>query len=1031
MKKKFFVLKAESQSKPARLEYYDNEKKWKLGTHPKRCIILKTCFNINRKLDTKHKHALALYTKDDCFTIILDNDDELDAWLRTLLELQQGDAEEESTEPLKPSFEHIWQVNVRNRGLASTKNILGSYHLCLTSQVLSLVKLNTEIPEITEFPLMSIRRCGHSYCFFFMELGRSAVTGAGELWMQTEDVIIAQNMHEAILNAMRSGAKDEIAPRPRTRSSSTNEGSKPIPVHMRRQTIVTAIIPGSRERSDSVPSRPRTISDNPSEFGNSPGSAQNSLNPSDISIESEEHEHLQFDFFPSHSLETCGSVTDNDLQSFDAYLPMTPPDTCTNKGLLKLNEHADDGYMDMASPSSLPPVGLFSRSRTPSATTSPNIGSTLTNSVGKGSSLSSQPDYLEMISPTSNSPAEPDGYMQMSSLGSSLPNVASKIPYLGKPHRTASARHNSTKCQLRTTVLDETRKPSLDETNAEEGYLPMAPLNGSLNSQMDGAYLEMSSMKTKDLNAGSFVTPNVDSANLRFSEFHLEKVTAYFSPNEEEEKLVRAYSVGSKTSALQNKNDASHLDESRTDLADSRVRAFSVGSKVGIRFGQKGIDRTTQQTATENKDKKSQSEPLLGAHRSWSGTSLLNVNSNKSKQNEDLMELDFARSPKSSCLLKNITMVKRNDDILSLPTTDWGMGSMRPRSNSRSNTCPSKGETLQVIGEKSDLNPGNEPTELVESDQLTKSSSKMVGLLHNDNSKPKNSCTASTWSDTQSPNFASAQSEQFSTQHLNPSMIEPPLTTAAYVNVDMNRQGHKKYSGIRSIASTPAKCLSTQVYSHSRVTANSVGSQSTDKNHKVNHKVIPPHHVQLGNEPIASPTALCNDLQNSETLETVKMATQLPFMQIINSITPKIPSQTKLIDESSLPSAIECASANLQDRDMNPAVINESFLKENKGQNNLQLRKVETPYENIVCCTNEFNSSRTASVCSNCKLNYASLDLTSTSSDNDTVSLVLHDKKCSNLDESNESEPHSYASIDFKKSEGLRHTSVMRDSIRD
>ena len=44
-----------------------------------------------------------------------------------------------------------------------------------------------------------IRRCGHSHEFFFLELGRSAVTGPGELWLQVEDTVIAQNMHEAIL----------------------------------------------------------------------------------------------------------------------------------------------------------------------------------------------------------------------------------------------------------------------------------------------------------------------------------------------------------------------------------------------------------------------------------------------------------------------------------------------------------------------------------------------------------------------------------------------------------------------------------------------------------------------------------------------------------------------------------------------------------------------------------------------------------------------------------------------------------------
>lgn len=47
--------------------------------------------------------------------------------------------------------------------------------------------------------LMSIRRCGHSKDHFFIELGRSAVTGAGEIYMATEGTIIAQNMHETVL----------------------------------------------------------------------------------------------------------------------------------------------------------------------------------------------------------------------------------------------------------------------------------------------------------------------------------------------------------------------------------------------------------------------------------------------------------------------------------------------------------------------------------------------------------------------------------------------------------------------------------------------------------------------------------------------------------------------------------------------------------------------------------------------------------------------------------------------------------------
>ena len=69
-----------------------------------------------------------------------------------------------------------------------------------------------------------------------MEMGRSAVAGGGEFWMEAEDSNIAHNMHAAIYGAMtRSNAnKDEVGPRQRMRSSSANEASKPISVLPRR-----------------------------------------------------------------------------------------------------------------------------------------------------------------------------------------------------------------------------------------------------------------------------------------------------------------------------------------------------------------------------------------------------------------------------------------------------------------------------------------------------------------------------------------------------------------------------------------------------------------------------------------------------------------------------------------------------------------------------------------------------------------------------------------------------------------------------
>lgn len=90
MKKKYFVLLSDSGEKSARLEYYDSEKKFRSRFgQPKRSIVLKTCFHINRRLDTKQKFVIALYTKDDSFCVVLENEMELNKWLKALLALHR------------------------------------------------------------------------------------------------------------------------------------------------------------------------------------------------------------------------------------------------------------------------------------------------------------------------------------------------------------------------------------------------------------------------------------------------------------------------------------------------------------------------------------------------------------------------------------------------------------------------------------------------------------------------------------------------------------------------------------------------------------------------------------------------------------------------------------------------------------------------------------------------------------------------------------------------------------------------------
>ena len=61
-------------SLPARLEYYDSEKKWRDGIGPKKRIILKDCFDINRKKETANQFVITVYTFSEGLDILFEND---------------------------------------------------------------------------------------------------------------------------------------------------------------------------------------------------------------------------------------------------------------------------------------------------------------------------------------------------------------------------------------------------------------------------------------------------------------------------------------------------------------------------------------------------------------------------------------------------------------------------------------------------------------------------------------------------------------------------------------------------------------------------------------------------------------------------------------------------------------------------------------------------------------------------------------------------------------------------------------------
>ncbi|XP_019467578.1 insulin receptor substrate 2, partial [Meleagris gallopavo] len=181
--------------------------------------------------------------------------------------------------PAAAAYREVWQVTLKPKGLGQSKNLTGVHRLCLSARTIGFVRLNCELPSVT-LQLMNIRRCGHSDSFFFIEVGRSAATGPGELWMQADDSVVAQNIHETILEAMKAlkelsefrpaarasrrpplppgGRPEAAAPRPRTPSlcrsatspvslsSSSGLGSEPAhPHHPQRPSSGSASVSGS------------------------------------------------------------------------------------------------------------------------------------------------------------------------------------------------------------------------------------------------------------------------------------------------------------------------------------------------------------------------------------------------------------------------------------------------------------------------------------------------------------------------------------------------------------------------------------------------------------------------------------------------------------------------------------------------------------------------------------------------------------------------------------------------------------------
>lgn len=228
--RRYFVLRrASERGGPARLECYENEKKFRAGGpcgRPKRTFPLAAALNVSKRADARHRHLVVLYGRHGTFGLAADSAEQQHLWYTALLELHcKGKASLEGDLDMqrpRPAFKEVWQVSLRPRGLGHTRNLAGTYLLCLAEKTIDFVKLNSDVAAVV-LPLLNVRRCGHSENYFFMEVGRSAVTGPGELWMQVDDLVVAQNMHETILEAMKALSEDF-----RLRSKSQTLASTPI-----------------------------------------------------------------------------------------------------------------------------------------------------------------------------------------------------------------------------------------------------------------------------------------------------------------------------------------------------------------------------------------------------------------------------------------------------------------------------------------------------------------------------------------------------------------------------------------------------------------------------------------------------------------------------------------------------------------------------------------------------------------------------------------------------------------------------------
>ncbi|XP_051284370.1 insulin receptor substrate 2-A-like [Dicentrarchus labrax] len=225
--RRYFVLRAGSHTGPSRLEWYKSQEKFTamekcagkaalFGSSKQGVIYLQCCLGVSRVGSSKKGHMVALYAKDQTMVLVVEDQGEQEEWylaIKKLMDEEGGEAFDEEddgycTLPPAAFFKEVWPVTVKSRSLGCSKSLAGESRLCLTATSLILVRVSacSVLPSVT-IPLLSVRRFGHLDGSFFLELGRSAPNGPGEIWMEARDQgnpAVAQHIHEVVRETVRA-----------------------------------------------------------------------------------------------------------------------------------------------------------------------------------------------------------------------------------------------------------------------------------------------------------------------------------------------------------------------------------------------------------------------------------------------------------------------------------------------------------------------------------------------------------------------------------------------------------------------------------------------------------------------------------------------------------------------------------------------------------------------------------------------------------------------------------------------------------